>query len=78
MPPCRLLVRVTEGQKSETVLRMQDRAAGLFFHPPTHQCVYIHQKALTYLVSLDTASAYPQMPDDFKLKFGLCQFAPRT
>ena len=57
---------------------MQDTAVGLFFHPPTHQCVYIHQKALTYLDSLDTASAYPQMPDDFKLQFGLCQFAPRS
>lgn len=78
MPPCRLLVRVTEGPKSETVLSMQDRAAGLFFHPPAHQCVYIHRKTLTYLESSGTASAYPQMPDDFQVQFGLCQFAPRT
>lgn len=78
MPSCRLLVRVIEGEKSETILSMQDRAVGLFFHPPAHHCVYIHQKILTYLESLETASAYPQMPNDFQVQFGLCQFAPRT
>ena len=75
--PClRILLGVL---KHLRLLETELKKHGLtIFHPPTHQCVYIHQKALTYLESLDTASAYPQMPDDFKLKFGLCQFAPRT